>query len=902
MKKFTVFTYLVSIILLSFSQNVFSQGKVYLVLGSDTAIWDGLGTATYHDTYNYSLYTDISRNAYKVMDDAFRNQIKDSYGNTLKMTWWMMAGNVYRFATNKNLPLANTMTLYLMKRFHGDKVKQWGDELSLHYHTFYWSDYNNDGKFYWNQAQEFNQCRDDFNVTLAEFLLEENTFPVSFRSGWHYMDNDWQHYLNKLLPFSLHNDYPNVHKDTTEPIDNDYDWSKATGEFVPFHPSDDNYQLPGNGKGWNVRSIYMARMDTALMGHVFSQAKKGIDQVVCLWAHLPEDDFLDNITRINQIAHQVAAEYPDVKFEYCTAVEAMQKWLKSSDTTAPNITFTPNESNGKINFNISTDENIFQAQPVVAIKNRDGNYTLINSKETGNNSWQTDDLDISQLAKVGFEVTDTVGNQKTAFYNVLDDDQFIDNSDSQYSEDYGSWSNSTNTAWTGQARTAVVNPNDSAASKFNFHINKSGPYNIFVQVPALTNGINKIRFDILNNGNRIASKLFPNTIKSGDWVYVFTPDLQANSDYSFEATGINNTSSSKDFAVNVTKISPLVWQRRLEIPQSPIDFGIVSLDDSVSYNMIIKNNGISNLEISNVYGKNTNITVAAKLPIQVAPMSDTTISIKLHTSKIGSISDTLFVVSNDAIKKIEPVPFSAEVLNYFRLVDNDDPQNYSESGQWNTSVTQAYNSSSRYAFIRQNPPAWAQFNINLKRSGIYDVEEILPVTVNSAKDAIYVLSIDDVGLDTIHVDQNLGSGDWVKRMRAFLPSGVDVSLRIIDSGESTPNAVLRADAIRFSMVEEITDVKDKNLNSIPTEYVLNQNYPNPFNPNTIISFSLPKNEFVTLKVYDVLGREVKTLVNNERNAGNYEINFSAENLSSGIYFYQLQAGKFTSIKKMILLK
>ena len=100
-----------------------------------------------------------------------------------------------------------------------------------------------------------------------------------------------------------------------------------------------------------------------------------------------------------------------------------------------------------------------------------------------------------------------------------------------------------------------------------------------------------------------------------------------------------------------------------------------------------------------------------------------------------------------------------------------------------------------------------------------------------------------------------------------------------------------------------TDVDDE-LNLLPTFYKLEQNYPNPFNPSTIISFQLPKAGNVTLKVFDVLGNEIATLVDEYRNAGSYNVQFKMNNvqLSSGIYFYQLNAGDFVETKKMILIK
>ena len=98
----------------------------------------------------------------------------------------------------------------------------------------------------------------------------------------------------------------------------------------------------------------------------------------------------------------------------------------------------------------------------------------------------------------------------------------------------------------------------------------------------------------------------------------------------------------------------------------------------------------------------------------------------------------------------------------------------------------------------------------------------------------------------------------------------------------------------------ITGVND--FNEIPKTYSLSQNYPNPFNPTTVINYSIPKRSFVTLKVYNVLGREVATLVNKEQNAVNYKVTFNGVNLPSGVYFYRIHAGKFVETKKLLLLK
>jgi hypothetical protein len=91
-------------------------------------------------------------------------------------------------------------------------------------------------------------------------------------------------------------------------------------------------------------------------------------------------------------------------------------------------------------------------------------------------------------------------------------------------------------------------------------------------------------------------------------------------------------------------------------------------------------------------------------------------------------------------------------------------------------------------------------------------------------------------------------------------------------------------------------------NVIPSSFKLYQNYPNPFNPMTTIEFEIPERANVKLIVYDILGREVGKLVDKELEPGRYKVNFEASELSSGVYFYRLEAGKFADVKKMLLVK
>ena len=100
----------------------------------------------------------------------------------------------------------------------------------------------------------------------------------------------------------------------------------------------------------------------------------------------------------------------------------------------------------------------------------------------------------------------------------------------------------------------------------------------------------------------------------------------------------------------------------------------------------------------------------------------------------------------------------------------------------------------------------------------------------------------------------------------------------------------------------VTDIENESNTTNIVSFRLSQNYPNPFNPTTMIQYSIPKTSMVSIKVYDILGRQVETLVNGQKVAGNYSVQFNGSNLSSGIYFYRIESGDFVQTKKLVLLK
>lgn len=185
-----------------------------------------------------------------------------------------------------------------------------------------------------------------------------------------------------------------------------------------------------------------------------------------------------------------------------------------------------------------------------------------------------------------------------------------------------------------------------------------------------------------------------------------------------------------------------------------------------------------------------------------------------------------------------------------------------------------------------NGSSWIQVNNGLTDDTVYSFAWV----------ANYVFCGTNNG--GIFATTNYG-GNWTPiadSLTSYNISALALSGNNILAGSSNGSLWYRTVANMFT-----TGVNDK-PNNVPDKYSLYQNYPNPFNPTTTISYELPKSSFVTLKVYDIIGREITTLVNEQKNAGTYQAKFDGSRFASGVYFYRLQAGTFTLVKKFVLMK
>ena len=251
-------------------------------------------------------------------------------------------------------------------------------------------------------------------------------------------------------------------------------------------------------------------------------------------------------------------------------------------------------------------------------------------------------------------------------------------------------------------------------------------------------------------------------------------------------------------------------------------------------------------------------------------------------------------------------PIGAEVMqeNFFRTRDdfevaNEGKNKYDNNGQWAADYEE-YNGQT------DNGPDYEIYNYDITDPDSVNMMRFDGLQINNSSDADILTGNPDWighawGYDFIETGVSL---DAIKKYY-MAKDGRDV-FKVDDvigicGMTETPIDDWGVDMTTRGEISVVVGVSD-NQPVMVEKFSLANNYPNPFNPSTKIQYTLPTNEFVSLKVYDIIGREVATLVNQQQSAGVYDVNFNASNLTSGIYFYKIDAGSFVDVKKMMLIK
>ena len=226
----------------------------------------------------------------------------------------------------------------------------------------------------------------------------------------------------------------------------------------------------------------------------------------------------------------------------------------------------------------------------------------------------------------------------------------------------------------------------------------------------------------------------------------------------------------------------------------------------------------------------------------------------------------------------------------------------------------------QYVFIKFDPETKVFSSVYRENVPASDPFYLIGSVLNKNANVLYCLwelATDPLQIGIGYLDLNtvqmIMPAEWHELSPDYYPGYIGLSMLddntiMMTGGYSTPGGNTNFTPLDSTMfiTLNVTDVKNES-NSVVDNWELSQNYPNPFNPSTKIKFEIPKqvgndNSFVTLRVYDVLGNEVATLLDEEKPAGTYEVTFNAANLPSGIYVYRLSAGSYAKTRKMILLK
>ena len=146
------------------------------------------------------------------------------------------------------------------------------------------------------------------------------------------------------------------------------------------------------------------------------------------------------------------------------------------------------------------------------------------------------------------------------------------------------------------------------------------------------------------------------------------------------------------------------------------------------------------------------------------------------------------------------------------------------------------------------------------------------------------------------------TGSFLADTLSFRTPPMSPTSVVYDSTKKCAYGGSTSDSSRFTIISPVITEIEGNIYTIPAEYQLFQNYPNPFNPTTTIKYDVPKTSLVKIRVYDVTGKMVSELVNQQMEAGSYEINWNGSEYASGVYFYKIETKDFTKVMRMVLIK
>ncbi|HZY10314.1 MAG TPA: choice-of-anchor D domain-containing protein, partial [Bacteroidota bacterium] len=306
----------------------------------------------------------------------------------------------------------------------------------------------------------------------------------------------------------------------------------------------------------------------------------------------------------------------------------------------------------------------------------------------------------------------------------------------------------------------------------------------------------------------------------------------------------------------------------INVTPTSLSFGSITVGKTSDLILNIRNIGQLGLNVANITHSNNHFSITGPISFTVPPGETYPIMASFSLNALGIQNDVLSIYSNDT---------------------TNNPLNISMTGS-GTSTLLPEISISPFELRFDSIAVGQSDTLSLR---LYNLgASNLNVTGMSTTDSAY--SVLNVNSFTI------SAGDSINALIRFMSTydGRQQGFLTISSNDPNENLL----SIRLTNAPKILVGVESEERQIPESYHLFQNYPNPFNPRTRIQYAVVSNQLVSLKVYDILGRELKTLVNEIKQPGTYEVEWDASNLPSGIYFYRLISARYSAVKKMVLLR
>lgn len=328
----------------------------------------------------------------EISTDRFRSMLPDSKGNGWVYSWFCMDHVGF---TGQNPRKRDAGYHKIFDRYmEMTRTQNKGDIVQFHHHPVSLSgNYNDSGTAFWGTG--------NLNQILSRKIIERQWFPVAFRPGFHTERPDSHWFLEQWIPF----DYGNQSYEIEEHEQKDMsegrfgDWRHAPAEWYPYHPSYSDYQSKGTCKRWITRCLNMyARMRQITQEEVDKAFRSAAQENNCILAFTDHDykDMIFDISRVRELIKKSAEKYKDIQFEYCDAVTAMRKCLNLADK---NIGLMAEIKDSRLI--VTSDNNIFGAQPFLALRDKYNNYYWDNFDFVAENVWAyTFDNNTIRLSKV----------------------------------------------------------------------------------------------------------------------------------------------------------------------------------------------------------------------------------------------------------------------------------------------------------------------------------------------------------------------------------------------------------------------------------------------------------------------------------------------------------------------